>query len=151
MTGTAQSPGPATPFRVERDAASGEFFDAAHEGRLLLRRCASCGRLYPPYQVRCIDGEEFTWQPASGRAVLVSWALDHGRPLTPELAPADGGPALVGIVELDEGPWMGVALVDVAPAELREGLGMNVRFLPLGGGEPVPVFAPLLVSDGDPQ
>ncbi|MBN9112436.1 MAG: OB-fold domain-containing protein [Pseudonocardia sp.] len=136
-------------FRVERDEVSATFFDAARENRLLLRKCVVCGRLYPPYQLRCVDGDEFTWQPAAGRAVLRSWAVDHGRPLTPELAPPDGGPALVGMVELDEGPWMSVALVGTPPGALHEGLEMTVEFVALGGGEPVPVFAPAGAVEGE--
>ena len=35
-------------FRVERDDVSAPFFDAARDGRLVVRHCATCGRLFPP-------------------------------------------------------------------------------------------------------
>ncbi len=52
-------------FRIERDDASAPFFDAAREGRLLIRRCVSCGRLHPPSQQRCGDSDELEWQATS--------------------------------------------------------------------------------------
>ena len=134
------------PFRVERDVESAPFFDAARTGHLLIRQCANCGRLYPPYQVRCRDSDVFQWIPASGDAVLVTWATDHGTQLTPELASRDGGPAVIGIVELAEGPWMSVPILGSA-AELYEGQTLKARFVELGGGEPIVVFGP----DADPN
>ena len=53
-----------------------------------------------------------------------------------------GDGEVIGIVELAEGPWLNTAVPGVDPAALREGMAMHVEFLPLGGGEPVPVFVP---------
>ena len=39
-----------TEFHIERDDASAPFFDAARDGRLVIRRCAGCGHLFPPHQ-----------------------------------------------------------------------------------------------------
>ena len=33
-----------TEFHIERDESSAEFFDAARDGRLLVRRCPACAR-----------------------------------------------------------------------------------------------------------
>ena len=65
-------------FRIERDDASAPFFDAAREGRLLIKRCGACGRLHPPSQERCGDSDELEWQDASGAATLITWAVDDG-------------------------------------------------------------------------
>jgi uncharacterized OB-fold protein len=129
------------PFHVLRDVATAEFFDAARQGRLLIRECPACGRLFPPYQSRCSDSDDLVWRESSGNGCLVTWTVDHGLPLSPDLAGAGGSAPILGIVELDEGPWMASALPGASSAELSEGRRMRVRFLQLGGGEPVPVFA----------
>jgi uncharacterized OB-fold protein len=129
-------------FRVERDEASAPYFDAARDGRLVVRRCASCDRLFPPAQAGCPDGGELSWQEVAGTATLVTWAVDDGTSTAPELANAAGDGEVIGVVELAEGLWLNTALPGVDPAALREGLPMRVDFLALGGGEPVPVFVP---------
>jgi uncharacterized protein len=128
--------------RVERDAASAEFFDAAAEGRLLVRRCTGCGAWYPPQQRRCPDGGDVAWAAASGRATLVSWAAEPVRDAWRELAAAGGERCVVALVELEEGPWLHSAMPGVDPAVLRTGLPLTVRFPRIGEGEPVPVFLP---------
>lgn len=132
-----------TGFRVERNEATATFFDAAREGRLLIRRCAVCARVYPPQQRRCADSAQLEWTPASGAATLVTWAVDHGAVVSPELVSAGGADSVIGVVELAEGPWMNAALPGVDPAQLAAGMAMQVQFLKLGGGEPVPVFVPV--------
>ena len=129
-------------FRVERNAASAEFFDQAAKGRLVVRECPQCGRVYPPHQKRCTDSDRLVWRPVSGAGVLISWAVEHSPALSPELAGRNGGPPVIGIVELNEGPWMYAALPGMASEDLREGLRMQVSFLRIGGAEPVPVFTP---------
>ncbi|MCO1660419.1 Zn-ribbon domain-containing OB-fold protein [Pseudonocardia humida] len=130
--------------RVERDAAGAGFFDAAARGELLLRR-AGDGRLLGPQD----DAEARTGSAdlapvvASGRATLVSWAVVHQAPL-PWLAGAV--PYVCAVVELAEGPWLTVRLVDADPGALAAGQPLRVRFVPSGPpdgpGETLPVFAP---------
>jgi len=129
-------------FRIERDEASAPFFDAAREGRLLVRRCHACDALYPPAQATCPAGHELAWVGVAGTATLVTWTVDQGASISPELAAADGSGDVLGIVELDEGLWLHAALPGVDPAALKAGQSMKVEFLALGGGEPVPVFVP---------
>jgi uncharacterized protein len=127
-------------FRIERDDHSAPFFDAAAEGRLVIRRCPTCARLFPPYQHECPDGEALEWHPVAGTATLVTWAVDDGASTAPELADAAGDGEVIGIVELTDGLWLHAALPGVDPAALVEGMAMHVEFLALGGGEAVPVF-----------
>lgn len=132
-----------TGFRVERDEASAAFFDAAMAGTLLIRRCGTCATLYPPHQRRCHDSEELEWVEASGAAAVVSWAVDHVPPPDRVFAAAGGATSVFGWVELDEGPWMQVAIVDADPEHLHEGTRLQVRFVRPGDGEAIPVFAPV--------
>jgi uncharacterized protein len=129
-------------FRVQRDDASAPFFDAARGGRLMVRRCGGCGRLFPPSQGGCPDGGELEWHEVAGTATLVTWAVDDGTSTAPELANAAGDGEVIGIVELTEGLWLNVALPGVDPSALRDGMAMRVEFLAIGGGESVPLFVP---------
>ncbi|MCU1344682.1 MAG: hypothetical protein JWL70_948 [Acidimicrobiia bacterium] len=131
-----------TGFRVERDAASAAFFDASDAGVLLIRRCPVCGTYYPPHQLRCGDSDRLEWAKASGRAQLVSWAVEHLEPLDPVLAATGGVSSAFALVELEEGPWLQVPLVGTEIEALREGLAMRVEFVRPGGGEAIAAFTP---------
>ena len=129
-------------FSIARDDESAPFFDAAARGDLVIHRCRSCGRSYAPHQHTCGDGGPLEWVPAAGVATLVTWAVDHGPPLDPQLASPDGGPTVLGVVELEEGPWMYVPVVGAEIDALREGMELVVRFVRPGDGEAIPAFAP---------
>jgi uncharacterized protein len=125
---------------VVRDDHSAPFFDALGQGRLLLRRDPRSGRWHRPTAVTAPDGGALEWSAARGTGTVESWAVVHSR---------DDEPVLVGIVELDEGPWLRTRLVDLAPEALTDGL--PVRLVPrvLSGpdpsgapAEPVPCFGP---------
>jgi uncharacterized OB-fold protein len=125
---------------VSRDEASAPFFDAAASGRLLVRRCADCGHWVAPYTRmgqaldRCpaCTSPRLEWAEASGAATLVTWTVLHTR---------EGAGRPIGVVELDEGPWL-TARVDADPATLSAGMALTVAFARPGGGEAVPVFRP---------
>lgn len=129
-----------------RDDETAAFFDAAGDGKLVVQLCGNCGyRQFPqpftPSTERCHNcaGTELSWQPVSGRGSLVTWTVLQGRPA------ADGTPAevaVVGVVELDEGPWVHTQLRDVDPAALTAGMPLAVAFETPEGGEPLPVFRP---------
>ena len=129
-------------FRIERDERSAEFYDATGADRLLIRRCPVCGTLHPPQVAHCVDSDTLEWQEADGTGTLIAWAVDHSAPLDPALAAPDGATAVFGFVELTEGPWMQVPIVDADPASLAVGAAMTVRFIRPGGGEAIPAFAP---------
>jgi hypothetical protein len=127
-------------FRVIRDEPSAPFFDATAEGRLLIRRCPVCATAYPPQARCCRDSDELEWMVATGQGTLVTWAVDHFRPLDATLGSPDGLTSVVGIVELTEGPWMQVPIIDPTPASLTEGMAMRAHFVRPGGGEAIPAF-----------
>jgi uncharacterized protein len=116
---------------IRRDGRGDPFFDGAAEDRLVVRRCAPCGRWYAPDATGCCHacGGDLAWAEASGEAVLVSWAVAHSR--TGETAP-------LALVELAEGPWMYGRLDAVETP--REGLPLRARFVHPDEGESYPVF-----------
>jgi uncharacterized protein len=85
------------------DEASQPFFDAAAEGRLLIKYCPSCERhLAPPAETcdSCL-GPNLEWKEASGKGTVYSFILNH-QVLHPGFA--DLVPYNVIVVELEEGP-----------------------------------------------
>lgn len=122
---------------VVRDEASTEFFEAAADGRLLVSRCQSCTTVHGPEVRTChvCGSDELSGHTASGAATLISWVVVHHAPV-PVLAQAV--PYISAIVELYEGPWLIVRLVDVA--DPQAGQPLSVAFRRPEGSEALPVF-----------
>ena len=122
---------------IRRDGFSTPFFEGTAGGELPIRACRSCGHRSLPLTRQCpaCRSTDLGWQPASGRGRVVSWAVVHGR------AGADGVPqrTVIGIIELDEGPWFNAQLA-VDPDDVAVGSAVQVRFETPDGGEAVPVF-----------
>ncbi|KPI24119.1 protein of unknown function DUF35 [Actinobacteria bacterium OV320] len=124
----------------EADAFTRAYWDAAAEGRLLIRRCGACARAhhYPREFCPYCWSEDVTWQDASGRATLYTWSVVHRNDLPPF-----GGrtPYVAAVVDLAEGPRMSTEIVGEAAGEasagLRAGLELAVAFR-----DGVPVFRP---------
>lgn len=137
---------------VHRDEDSAAFFDAAADGTLLVRRGPG-GMMLGPEARTCPETGSAVWEqvPASGRAALVTWATVHRAPL-PILA--SSVPYVSAVVELAEGPWLMVRLIDVDGVELRAGLPVEVVFVQSGsaddqpGNETLPVFRPSAPIEG---
>ncbi|MET8516758.1 OB-fold domain-containing protein [Streptomyces sp. NPDC005077] len=127
---------------ISRNNASADFFDGTHGGRFLLRRHRSTGeyldaRSVPPPS----DGADWEHVPARGGGRVVSWATVHGRRVDGH----EPSRTVVGIVELDEGPWWWCRLVGIDPDADLADLRVEVEFVPSGPEpehETVPVFRP---------
>lgn len=122
---------------VVRDDHSAPFFEAAAEGRLLLRFSPSSGEWSEPAARFCSvsQADDLEWREASGAGSLVSWTVKPGR--ATEDRPAV--PTVIGIVELEEGPWLPLQLPDVDPADLSVGRGVRVEWVQPEGSEHLPV------------
>ncbi|MGE5289092.1 MAG: Zn-ribbon domain-containing OB-fold protein [Micromonosporaceae bacterium] len=123
---------------IRRDSRSEPFFDAAAADRLLIKRCAECGRWFPAETPGCTEcgAADLEWAQACGHGALVSWAVAPGLP---------GRPTVLALVELDEGPWLHTQLDPAAldPAGgLRAGMRVTARFVHPEQGESYPVFWP---------
>lgn len=126
---------------VVRDSATSAFFDGCAEGTFLLRRSKATGEVLSPRAEQDSEGNtDLEWIPASGFGTVVSWAI------VPDRGGDPGKETMVGIVELDEGPWWWTQLVDLPPTDVAGELRVEVRF-PKSGSDPadehVPVFVPL--------
>jgi uncharacterized protein len=124
---------------VDRDSATGEFFDGAAAGQFMLRRCAA-GHFSEPPSVACTTcgSTDLSWAAAAGGATLVSWAVVWERPS----GDTEPNRTVLVIGELDEGPWWS-QLVGADPASLAVGQRLRVEFRRAAAGhEAVPVFTP---------
>jgi uncharacterized protein len=115
-----------------RDDDSVEFFDGTERGELVIKHCDACGHYLRPDAMACskCHGSALSWTSSSGRGSLVSWIVVHG-----------GTSSVVGLVELDEGPWLHARLVDVDTTSLSVGDAFAVDFEP-AGEEQIPIFRP---------
>jgi uncharacterized OB-fold protein len=120
----------------EPDAFTRTYWEAAARGRLLLRRCADCGRAhhYPREFCPHCWSENVTWEPASGHATLYTWSVVHRNDLPPF---GERVPYVAAVVDLAEGPRMMTEMVKARPAELHAGMAVEVAFR-----DGVPVFGP---------
>ncbi|MFF3020332.1 Zn-ribbon domain-containing OB-fold protein [Streptomyces sp. NPDC057939] len=127
----------------EADDFTRPYWDAAADGRLLLRHCADCGRHhhYPrEFCPFCWAGEDrVTWQEASGSATLYTWSVIHRNDLPPF---GTRVPYVAAVVDLAEGPRMMTEIVDCAHDDLRIGMPLRVAFREATEDVRVPVFAP---------
>jgi uncharacterized OB-fold protein len=94
---------PATRPAPVPDAASQPFFDAAAEGKLLIKYCPTCSRHLAPAAEMCdaCHSTDLEWREASGNATLYSFVLNY-QVLHPGFA--NEVPYNVCVVELEEGP-----------------------------------------------
>jgi hypothetical protein len=127
---------------VARDSATADFFDGTRRGVLLLRRRRSTGEYLDPSTVPArADEPDLEYAPAGGGARVVSWSTLRGK----NAGTGETVRTVVGIVELDEGPWWWSQLVDVDPDGDLADLRVQVDFMASGPDphdEVVPVFRP---------
>lgn len=110
------------------------YWQAADEGRLLIKRCRACGEVHHyPRDVcpHCLSTDT-EWIEASGRGAIYSWSTLGQGPAAYTLA----------YVTLDEGVTLMTNLVDCEPASLQVGQAVRVVFQPTEGGHAVPMFTP---------
>ncbi len=123
------------------DAESLPYWDAARDGRLLIKRCADCGaaHFYPrPFCPVCWSSAVH-WEEASGRAVLYTWSVVHQNDLPPF---GERVPYVAAVVDLAEGPRMMTNVVDCDPETLTVGMPLQAAYRDIGESVTVPVFVP---------
>ncbi|WP_328318071.1 Zn-ribbon domain-containing OB-fold protein [Streptomyces sp. NBC_00388] len=131
---------PAARFDLpEPDAFTAPYWAAAAGGRLLIRRCAACGKPhhYPREFCPHCWSEDVTWERASGRATLYTWSVVHRNDLPPF---GERVPYVAAVVDLAEGPRLMTEIVDCPPERLRIGMALDVTFSEPAPGVHVPVF-----------
>ncbi len=118
-----------------------EFWQAAKDGRLLLRHCEDCRQTsyYPrPFCPRCWS-ERVRWMEASGRGTLYSWSVIYSNDQPPF---KDRVPYVAAIVDLEEGPRMMTNVVNCDFDALRVDMPVRLTFMEISDDFSIPVFTP---------
>jgi uncharacterized protein len=134
-------PGPAARSDLPTpDPETQPFWDATREQRLLIKRCADCGRahFYPRAFCPHCWSEAVSWEEASGRATLYTWSVVHHNDLPPF---PERVPYVAAVVDLEEGPRMMTNVVGCDHDALEVGMALEVAYRE-DEGFTVPVFRP---------
>jgi len=111
------------------------YFQAAGEGKLLLKKCNDCGEVhhYPRALCPFCWSQKVEWVQAKGTGEIYTYSITRrGGPV----------PYCIAYVTLDEGPRMMTNIVDCDLDTIKIGQRVKVTFKKTEGGASVPCFAP---------
>lgn len=117
----------------EPNAESREYWAAANEGRLLLKRCTDCGDpFHYPRAICPFCGSDRTeWSEAKGTGTIYTFSvMRRAEP-----------PYCIAFVTLDEGVSVMTNIVDCDFDRVRIGDAVRVTFEASASGQKVPMFA----------
>lgn len=116
------------------DADHQTFWQAANQGKLMLKRCIDSGRpFYPPRRFSPFTGSERTdWIEACGRGTLYSFSQTW----------RNGVEHCLAYIELAEGPIIMSNLIDYQSDAIVIGMAVELRFVVDPRGQSIPVFGP---------
>jgi len=129
----------ATPYqeRKMRDPAMNPgdepYFQAAAEGKLLLKKCDECGEVhhYPRALCPFCFSDKTEWKEAKGEGLVYTYSvLRRGVPV----------PYCIAYVRLEEGITMLTNLVDCDFDQLKIGMKVKAVFKETESGTKVPMF-----------
>ena len=111
------------------------FWQAADEGRYLVKKCNSCGQVhhYPRDICPFCLSDDTVWQDSPGTGVVYSFST---------MGQGDAAYTMA-YVTLDEGVTVMSNLVDCDPTQVVIGQKVRVVFTPTEGGHAVPMFTPV--------
>jgi len=124
---------PADPALNPGDAA---WFEAAGQGRLILRQCRSCGKPHHFPREICpfCWSTDVEWRETSGLGEIYSYSV------TRKAGPL---PYCIAYVVLDEGPMMLTNIVETDLDRVHIGQRVEVCFHHSANGTAIPMFRPV--------
>lgn len=101
------------------------FFNGLREHKLLIQRCGGCGTLRHPPRPMCPQCRSLAWEAieSSGRGTVYSYVMPH----EPKF-PSFDYPYVVVLVDLEEGVRLVSNLTGIDPADVREGMPVEVYY-----------------------
>jgi hypothetical protein len=123
------------------DLETQPFWDAARDGKLLVKRCNACGEhhFYPrPFCPKCWS-DDVEWAEASGAATLYTWSVVHRNDLPPF---GERVPYVAAVVDLAEGPRMMTNVVECEFDALEMGMALEAVFHPISDEFTIVQFRP---------
>jgi uncharacterized protein len=110
------------------------FWDAAAQGKLLVKHCLACGK--PHYYPRALCpfcfSDRTEWRQSTGRGTIYTYSVMRRAPV----------PYAIAYVTLEEGVTMMTNIVDCDLDQIRIGQRVKLVFKPSKDGPPVPMFMP---------
>ena len=117
------------------NAENKAFFDAAANGKLVLKYCNGCREFHHYPRAICPHcfSDRTEWRDAKGCGTIYTYSvLRRGVPV----------PYCIAYVTLEEGVSMMTNIVDCDLDAVRIAQKVKVVFKPTDGGPPVPMFTP---------
>lgn len=111
------------------------YYEAAGQGKLLLKKCAACGEVhfYPRGICPFCFSDKVSWQEAKGTGTIYTYSVTRrGGPV----------PYCIAYVKLDEGVAMMTNIVDCDLDTIRCDQKVKVVFKKSEGGVSIPMFTP---------
>ena len=115
------------------------FWEAAKEGRFLVRKCRACGRAhwYPRSICPFCSSTDTEWVEGAGKGTVYSYSvMRRAQP-----------PYCMAYVTLAEGPIMMTNIVDCDFDRIRVGDAVELSFVKSENGYMLPMFKPAEKSD----
>lgn len=111
------------------------YWEAAAQGKLLLKHCSACGayHFYPRALCPFCFGDKTEWREAGGTGTIYSFSVTRRA----------GVPYAIAYVTLAEGPTMMTNIVDCDLDSIRIGQRVKLVFKRAENGQPVPMFTPV--------
>ena len=111
------------------------YFDAAAEGKLLVKKCGDCGKHHHYPRAICPHcfSSRVDWTQARGGGTIYSFSV------TRRAGPV---PYCIAYVQLDEGPKMMTNIVDCDLDSVKIGQKVRVTFKKTVAGVSLPMFTP---------
>ena len=131
----------ATPYQERKIAdpelnpGDKEYFDAAAEGKLMLKKCGDCGEVhhYPRALCPFCFSDKVQWTPAKGTGVIYTYSVTRrGGPV----------PYCIAYVTLDEGVTLLTNLVECDFDALAIDRPVRLAWRDVGPDASLPVFKP---------
>ena len=124
----------------EPNADSRPYWNAAREGRLLIRECRSCGTRHFMPRSACPHcwSDQLDWLESAGVGTVQSFSVVHRAP-TPDFGAHT--PYVIALVDLDEGPRMFANLLGADAQSVAIGDRVHVVFEERGDGLKLPQFS----------
>jgi hypothetical protein len=117
------------------------YWDGARRDRLMIRRCAACGRMHflPRYLCPACWSSDLEWIESCGRGTVHSFTIIRRAPLP---AFTDRVPYVVALIDLEEGPRMMANILGEDALQTCIGDAVEVCFEERGdGGAKIPQFS----------
>ena len=111
------------------------YFDAAAQGKLMLKKCNDCGKVhhYPRALCPFCFSSKVEWTQAKGTGEIYTYSVTRrGGPV----------PYCIAYVTLDEGVKMMTNIVDTDLDTIKIGQKVKVVFKKSENGTSIPMFAP---------